>query len=165
MRWIVVMVKSQQEESALRNLMESGFHCYLPQLTLRKGRKTKLIPMFRGYLFVQVDPEDMPVWRTIGSHRGVIKILMRTNSLPAFLPDMFVPLLIEQGVREENTELVVEYKKGARIKFTTGPLVGILGIVHWSNKQRVSLLVDLLGTDTIVQSTVHMIAPIGASYE
>lgn len=160
MRWVVAMVKSQQEDLALKNLRESGFECYLPQLTLRKGTKTTLIPMFRGYLFVHVNPLDMPVWRTIGSHRGVIKLIMRTDSSPAFLPDMFVPLLMEQGIREENTEQVVEYKKGEKIKFTTGPLYGIHGIVHWSNKQRVTLLVDLLGTDTIVQSTVHMIAPV-----
>jgi len=160
MKWVVVQVKSQKEAEAIKNLKESGFNGYCPQISLRKGTKMETIPMFRGYIFVEIEPSDMPFWRTISSHRGVHRILMQSSEKPATLPDGFVEQLIETGNLVEDDTSLIEYKKGTKIKFTAGPLYGIHGIVHWSNKQRVTLLVDLLGTDTIVQSTVHIIAPV-----
>lgn len=159
MQWIVVQVKSQHEEVAIRNLEESGFTCYCPKLTLRRGNKTETIPMFRGYVFVEIEPADMPFWRTIASHRGVLRILMLTSGRPGYLPLGFVQQLVEQGNVVQDMSPLIEYQKGVKIKFTAGPLSGITGIVHSTNKERVALLVDLLGQDTIVQSTVHMIAP------
>lgn len=159
MQWIVVQVKSQHEEVAIRNLEESGFKCFGPKLTLRKGDKSETVPMFRGYIFVEIEPEDMPFWRTIASHRGVLKILMLASGRPGYLPAGFVQALMDQGNRVEDLNVLMEYTKGQKITFTAGPLSGIDGIVHTTNRERVSLLVDLLGQDTIVQSTVHMIAP------
>ena len=159
MQWIVVQVKSQHEEVAVRNLEESGFTCYYPKLTLRSGQRSETIPMFRGYIFVEIEPGDMPFWRTIPSHRGVLRILMLASGRPGCLPIGFVPKLIEQGNIVQDMSPLIEYQKGVKIKFTAGPLSGITGVVHTTNRERVSLLVDLLGQDTIVQSTVHMIAP------
>lgn len=160
MQWVVVQVKGQCEEQAVRNLEETGFTCHLPRLTLRKGIRTETKPMFKGYIFVQIEPEDMPLWRTINSHRGVIRILSNKSGKPKFLPVGLVEHMIELGDVVENITTLMEYHKGQKIRFTAGPLSGINGVVHWNNRERVALLVDLLGTDTIVQSTVHMIAPV-----
>lgn len=159
MQWIVVQVKAQHEEVAIRNLEESGFRGFCPKLTLRKGTKSETIPMFRGYIFVEIEPENMPMWRTISSHRGVLKILMRSQGCPGYLPPGFVEKLMEQGTVLEDLNVLHQFVKGQKIKFTAGPLSGINGIVHSTNRERIALLVDLLGQDTVVQSTVHMVAP------
>lgn len=159
MKWIVVQTKSLCEFLAIRNLEESGFRCYCPRLALRTHDGLVLKPMFAGYIFAQIEPEDVGRWRKINSHRGVYKILASPSGHPAMLPDGLVEKLIAQGDAVEDLKPFAEFTKGQKIHFTTGPLQGINGIVHWSNKERVSLLVNLLGMDTIVQSSAHLLAP------
>jgi transcriptional antiterminator RfaH len=159
MRWIVVQVKSQHEERAVRNLEETGFRCFFPKLLLQKGDKLEKRPMFVGYIFVEIEPEDMPMWRTIKHHRGVIQILGSKSGNPAYLPSGFVERMIESGDVVEDQGPSIKYAKGQKIKFTSGPFLGITGIVHWNNNQQVALLVDILGTNTIVQTSVHIISP------
>jgi transcriptional antiterminator RfaH len=160
MRWVVVQVKSKSEEAAIKNLKESGFNCFCPYLTTRRGTKINRRPMFTGYIFVEINLLDMPVWRTISSHRGVIKILMLTSGCPGTLPTGLVEGLIEQGDLLEDFNEVIKMTKGQKIRFTAGPLCGMNGIVHWTNRERIALLVDLLGLQTIVQSTTNLVTPI-----
>lgn len=159
MRWIVVQVKSQCEDLAIKNLEESGFTCFCPRLNFQKGLKVEKRPMFPGYIFVEIDLLDMPVWRTINSHRGAIRMLMLTSGCPGTLPIGFIEALIERGDVFKDFNEVVNFVKGQKIHFTAGPLSGISGIVQWTNKERVLLLVDLLGREILVQSTTNLIAP------
>lgn len=160
MRWIVVQVKSQCEDLAIKNLEESGFRCFCPRLSYQRGSKVERKPMFAGYIFVEIDLLDMPKWRTIKSHRGAIKMLMLTSGCPGVLPEGFVEGLIEQGDVLQNFNEVVKLAKGQKIRFTAGALSGIEGRVQWTHKERVGLLVDLLGRETLVQSTTNLVSPI-----
>lgn len=159
MRWVVVQVKPQREELAMKNLRESGFECYCPKI-LKQGKRKQLEgAMFPCYIFVHINPADMPRWRTIASHRGVFRILMKTCSEPGVLPEGWVEELIARGPVTVDFEQVVNFTKGQKIVFTAGPLAGIEGKIHWTDRQRVALLIDLLGKDTLVYSTVQLIAP------
>lgn len=160
MRWIVVQVKSQCEDLAIKNLEESGFTCFCPRLNFQKGSKVEKRPMFPGYIFVEIDLLDMPVWRTINSHRGAIRMLMLTSGCPGVLPVGLVEDLISRGDVFTDFNQVVKLVRGQKIQFTAGPLSGISGIVQWTNREKVALLVDLLGRETLVQSTTNLIAPI-----
>ena len=160
MRWSVVQVKSQCEELAIKNLEESGFIGFYPRLTLQKGSKTEKRPMFPGYIFVEIDLLDMPKWRTINSHRGVYKMMMRASGCPGILPIGLVEAMIERGDLLATFNDVVKLVKGQRIKFTSGPLCGLNGIIQWTNKERIALLVDLLGREILVQSTTNLISPV-----
>lgn len=160
MRWVVVQVKSQREDVAIKNLRETGFECYCPKLVKRTKRGDVQVPMFPGYIFAHVDLANMPLWRTIRSHQGVLKLLMQTCSDPGVLPLGWVEGLIERGPLVVDFEQIVNFTKGQKIRFTAGPLSGIEGKIHWTDKQRVALLIDLLGKDTIVYSTIQLIAPI-----
>jgi transcription antitermination factor NusG len=160
MRWIVVQVKSQCEDLTVENLEESGFRCFYPRLTVQRGAKVEKRPMFPGYIFVEIDLLDMPKWRTIKSHRGAIKMLMLTSGCPGVLPTGLVEAMIERGDLLADFNDVVKLVKGQKIRFTAGPLSGIHGVIQWTNKERVSLLVDLLGRETLVQSTTNLVSPI-----
>lgn len=160
MHWIVVQVKPQQEEVAVKNLAESGFTCYCPQLTLRKGLKVVKQPMFTGYIFARIELEEMPVWRTINSHRGVLRMLMTSSGKPGLLPEGWVEELQTHEGEIKDFEQVVQLTRGQKIRFTAGPLNGIEGKVQWTNRERVGLLIDLLGRDTLVQSTINLVSPV-----
>lgn len=160
MRWSVVQVKSQCEDLAIKNLEESGFRCFYPRLTLRKGLELEKRPMFPGYIFVEIDLLNMPVWRTINSHRGVYKMMMRASGCPGILPIGVAEEIIERGDLLQDFNDVVKLIRGQKILFTAGPLSGIHGTIQWTNKERVLLLVDLLGRETLVQSTINLISPV-----
>jgi transcriptional antiterminator RfaH len=158
MRWIAVQVKSHCEDLAIKNLEESGFTCFYPRLTLQRGSVVEKRPMFPGYIFVEIDLLDMPVWRTINSHRGVYKMMMYASGCPGMLPIGLVESMIARGDLLQDFNDVMKLVKGQKIRFTAGPLSGITGTIQWTQKQRVSLLIDLLGRETLVQSTTNLIA-------
>ena len=160
MHWTVAQVKSQCEDLAVKNLEESGFTCFYPRLTLQRCLTVEKRPMFPGYIFVEVDLCDMPMWRTIKSHRGVIKMLMRNSGCPGTLPAGLVEEMIVRGDLLHDFNDVIKLVKGQKIRFTAGPLSGIEGRVQWTNKERVALLIDLLGRETLVQSTTNLVSPI-----
>lgn len=85
---------------------------------------------------------------------------MLASGCPGVLPVGFVEKLIQAGDLIQDFTEVVKLVKGQKILFTAGPLCGINGTVHWANKERVSLLVNLLGRETLVTTTANLIAPV-----
>ncbi|MGD9671815.1 MAG: transcription termination/antitermination protein NusG, partial [Hyphomicrobiaceae bacterium] len=151
--------KSGHEEVAVINLKESGFNVFCPHVQVRRARHHERRPMFLGYIFVEIDLLDVGKWRTIRSHRGVIKLLTFMSGCPAALPEGFVEALKGQGDLIQKFDDAVRFAKGQKILFTAGPLSGIEGRVQWTNKERISLLIDLLGRQRVVQTTTNFIAP------
>ena len=164
MSWIVVQVNPSCEDYAFENLTRSGFKCHSPKLITKiKGKDVK-VPLFRGYIFAEVEPDLIYTWKSITSHRGVQKILSSPSGKPSALPKGFVERLIEAGdALHEETQTPIVYETGQKIIFTSGPFQGIPGIVHRSSKERVSLLIKIFSSVKVVQSSVAFIAPKGTT--
>jgi transcription antitermination factor NusG len=160
MRWIVVRVKSQQIQIAIKNLEQSGFNCYCPYLNIQEKGKVTRTPMFSGYIFVEIDPKNINKWKKINSHRGVLRMLMSTSGYPGTLPIGFVETMMGRGETWLHLDRVIKLHKGQQIRFTAGQFSGIGGIVQWTNKERIALLINLLGQETVVQSTTNLVAPV-----
>lgn len=160
MSWAVAQVKSQCEQQAAMNLTESGFQCFYPQLKVQAKRLVLIKPMFPGYIFVEVNPDQTPRWRSIGSHRGVYRLLMSSADRPSLLPNGWVEGMIQRGAITEMFDDVVSYTKDQLVEFQAGPLAGQAGRVQWTNNQRVALLTSLLGREILVYSTLNMLKPI-----
>ena len=66
LRWYLVQCKPNAAEIAVRNLKNQSFGTFLPlqEITKRNGKvfQRQIRPLFPGYLFVQVDPDQAP-WR------------------------------------------------------------------------------------------------------
>lgn len=142
--WYVVHTKPRQENRALENLENQGFHCFLPTLQVQKLRNQKVQfiaePMFSRYLFIQLD-EQTQNWAPIRSTLGVSK-LVSFGTQPAKVPPEYIAFLREAQL--ETLECM--FALGDRVQVASGPLQGIEGqyIAH-DGESRAFVLIDLLG--------------------
>jgi transcriptional antiterminator RfaH len=142
--WYVVHTKPRQENRALENLENQGFHCFLPTLQVQKLRNQKVQfitePMFSRYLFIQLD-EQTQNWAPIRSTLGVSK-LVSFGTQPAKVPPEYIAFLREAPL--ETLERM--FAPGDRVQVASGPLQGMEGqyIAH-DGESRAFVLIDLLG--------------------
>ena len=79
-RWYVVYTKPREEARARENLERQGHQCYLPELSLEKRRRGKVVPvtepLFPRYLFIRCADELATAgWGSLRSTRGVVKLV------------------------------------------------------------------------------------------
>ena len=161
--WYAVHTKARDEKLAEENLKRQGFATFLPQVKAqkrRRGRWTESIePLFPGYLFIHLDLMQQDS-STIRSTRGALG-LVRFGGYPATVPPGLVEQLrtataSEEGVvRREHL-----FHPGDRVEILTGPFAGLPArILAETGKERVALLLDLLGRANKVVISRHQLAP------
>ena len=147
---------------AFRNLENQDFRSFLPmqKLTIRKGTtfKTFLRPLFPGYIFVaQGLAADQ--WRKINNTRGVTRVVRldeKPTPVPATIMDQLFARCDATGVFKRSATLVA----GDDAKITQGPFVdAIAKIIEIDPKQRVHLLLDLMGQTSTLTIDAADIAP------
>lgn len=147
--WYLVYAKPRQEPVAQTNLARQGYEIYLPlirQPRKRQGRRVAVIaPMFPRYLFIHLDSET-DNWSPIRSTLGVVSIV-RFGQVPARVPDELIALLHRHEDAQGLQLLPVdEFRHGAKVRLTDGPMMGYEGIyLAKTSKDRVIVLLDILG--------------------
>jgi transcriptional antiterminator RfaH len=163
--WYLVYAKARQESVAIANLERQGYTAYLPlmrQARRRLGRRVSIIaPMFPRYLFIHLDSET-DNWGPIRSTLGVVSIV-RFGQRPAKVPDALVQLLRThedpQGIQIITPD---ELKPGTRVRVTDGSFTGYEGIFEAkSSRQRVVVLLDIMGRITRISLEAEVIEPAG----
>lgn len=162
--WHVAATLSQQEHRAYNELCYQGFVAYLP-LYLEPDTR-RIVPLFRGYLFVAFDPE-VDQWRAILSTRGIWSLIWRSPERPASVPVGYVEDLMartsERRVVDDpgvNAALPSIMPVGAPAEVVEGPLAGWRGLVAASNANRCSLLLSLLGGMREVEFKQSAVKPV-----
>jgi transcription antitermination factor NusG len=153
-RWYVVQLKSGRERVAIHGLGEQGFTSYYPQMQVTRAYhgswREVAEPVFPLYLFLRSQP-DVQLWRSINNTRGVIRLL--GNEQPCALPDREV----EQLQLREKAGLLRHprrraIKAGDMVEFRCGTFVGLTGICQWTRRERIAVLLKILGGDNVVIS-------------
>jgi transcriptional antiterminator RfaH len=154
MRWYVAQTKPRQEPLARENLLRQSYRVYLPRLKilkrLRRRQEIALEPLFPRYLFFQ--PCDTahsiaPVRSTLG-----VTSVVRFGGVPAELGEDRLREIREFERSQNSAELteLSDLQPGKTVMVTAGPLAGLQGLVAMVSKQRVIVLMQLLGEDTRV---------------
>jgi transcription elongation factor/antiterminator RfaH len=164
-RWYVVNVLPNQEVRADLNLRQQGFESWLPRV--RRARRharrvdTVLAPFFPGYLFVRLD-RAVDHWRSINGTFGVRRLLCQDDR-PLVVPNGLVETL--QGTVDEDGLLIVptdQLRIGDQVRLLSGPFADSVGtLVRLAGKERVGLLLNLLGREVETLISRRMIAPAG----
>lgn len=153
--WYVAHTKPRQEEVARKNLVRQGYSVYLPQLkvlkSLRHRQQVRFEPLFPRYLFFQPGRADQSI-APVRCTQGVTSIV-RFGGVPAVLqPDTL------EGIRafecRQNAAGFAELsalRPGKAVVVATGPLAGLEGLVAMVSRQRVVVLMRLLGDQTQVK--------------
>ncbi len=161
--WGVVRVKAKQECLASQHLKRQSFRVYCPLIHRRARRASKWVdvcsPMFPGYVFVHIDLAHLR-WRPIQSTIGV-KQLMCVAGRPSLLDENFI-----DDLRSRERDGVVSHpgrplEIGQSVRITSGPFDGLLAtIVDMEQKDRLSVLMDLLNGRITASVPVHKVRPL-----
>jgi len=163
--WFLVYSKPRQEESAKRHLERQGYNVYLPranQSRRRGGRRVSVVePLFPRYLFIHLNTHT-DNWGPIRSTVGVTA-LVRFGVQPARVPDMLIALLRShespEGVHEWARTVL---RAGQTVRVGEGAFEGYEGIfLARSSRERVVVLLDILGRPVRAQLTADQVEPVG----
>ena len=143
MEWFVVRTKARQELRAIYHVEEQGFKVYCPQIPKYNGLKEVVgrQALFPGYCFVQNGELSIA---SIRSTPGVIGLVsFGQEGKPATL----VPAALEaiHLVETFHCEKVSSLKPGGAIRLIEGPFKGFQGLYSRRSKDRVEVLLTLLG--------------------
>jgi transcriptional antiterminator NusG len=134
MPWYAVHTKSRHESKVCDGLTLKSIHAFLPKIeawSRRKDRRKKIrLPMFPGYLFVQLPTADNQARIDILKTAGVVKILGTTRgNIPIPVPDEKIEVI--QRLVDSKVEIQhYRYPRvGERARILDGPFREIEGIV------------------------------------
>jgi transcriptional antiterminator RfaH len=158
--WYVVRTKAGDEHRANRNLLNQEIETFLPLFRGYEYRVGKMIqtikPLFSNYLFAKLD---------IGVHynkvkwtRGVSRILGNREG-PIPISEKVVQTIQERVGKDDLIELEDQIKEGDLVQITSGPLKDLIGVFQkkMSGKDRVKILLNLIGVDVPVQISKYQI--------
>jgi transcription antitermination factor NusG len=151
MPWYAVHTKSRHEYKANSGLLQKSLVTFLPEMEVwskRKDRKKKIfIPLFPGYLFVDVPQLDNETKVSILKTFGVVRILgKKENAEPVQVPSSTVEAI--QRLLNKKVEIFsLQFPNvGEPAKIIDGPFAGIEGTVISSDiaKEMFVVSIDLL---------------------
>jgi transcriptional antiterminator NusG len=146
--WYAVHTRSRHEEVVRRLLVGKAIEIFLPRMeawSRRVDRRKRIqVPLFRGYLFVNV-AMDRQVWSEIVRTRGVVRVLGNSGGC--------VPVP-ESQIESVRTLLAGETEfrphpypeAGRRVRVINGPLAGCHGILlkKGAKRGRLVIAVDII---------------------
>ncbi|WP_394392258.1 transcription/translation regulatory transformer protein RfaH [Shewanella woodyi] len=174
--WYLLYCKPRGEARAVHNLTLQNIDTYLPTIGEEKRVKgevsIKRIPLFPGYLFINIDPQVTSVAR-IHSTRGVGRIV-GCNELMTSIDDSIIhsirlrehKLLSELLPASELSQKcdgssIVEINPGDQVKFTEGPFADLEGIfAEKSGDKRCHVLFEIMGQKKRVSVPRDSIKPV-----
>lgn len=162
--WYCVQTKVKSEFTAAENLKRQKYEVYLPlafaDKRTRRRTTSETSPLFPGYLFVRLSTGSDD-WRPIQSTRGVMT-LVRFGDIPAPVPAEIIDALIahenEQGIHQV---FETDYRQGEAVKVIDGPFEFLDAVIHSNAKDRIFILLDILGNKTKVEVNYRDIEPMG----
>ena len=166
LRWYLVQCKPNAAQIAVHNLENQSFGTFLPlqEITKRKGKifQRQIRPLFPGYLFVQIHPDQGP-WRQVNSTRGVAS-LVRLGAEPSVVPNEIVDALMarcdQQSILRQTSE--TQLHAGNQAQVTQGPFSGFIATIsNIEPNNRINILIEIMGHTTKVAVNADALHPIG----
>lgn len=156
--WLCVYTKPNAEREALQHLRQQSFPTYLPLHVDPADRQKRITPVFPRYLFAQPFAGS---WSAMVNTRGVSAVLRRPNGSAQVVPHSAVDLLLAQCA----PNLVIypaeqpEFHENDPLRITVGPFAELTGIFRRSTKDRVWLLLEILGRPTEIAVARNQLEP------
>lgn len=154
--WYVVFSKPRQEQQALQQLLNQDYAVYLPMLTEWKRKagewRSQVVPMFPRYLFIRPSRPQQglgPVRSTLGVSNLVRFGIEVARVRPALISAMheLEVAAARMRARPPGSGLAV----GLPVEILEGPFAGLRGVVQASARDRVVVLLDILGREARVR--------------
>lgn len=147
--WYAVYTKPRAEKKVFERLCQYGFNAYLPLITsIREwsDRKKKIaVPLISGYVFVNIDKENLFETLKIQGTVGVLRYLGK----PAIIRDYEIENL--KILMNDATQLCelenMSFEKGEQVEVIRGPFTGLKGVsIHIQGKHRIIVEIEAIGS-------------------
>jgi transcription antitermination factor NusG len=152
--WSVVQVESQCEHTVRVLLMRARYETYMPRIKIR----SRIAPLFPGYLFVRIVDRWYPVIWTV----GVVRLLM-SGDQPARLPEKAMTEIRKReiGGFVKLPAPTNHVRKGQQVRIVSGSFAGQSALCEgMSGKDRVWVLLNLMGQKVPVELPGRDVEPL-----
>jgi len=167
--WFVAHTKPRAESQVALALGRKSVPAFLPRLLARHShgsrRWTALDPLFPGYLFVQSYPTPEDITRVRWTP-GIKRLLgAGDDGVPTPVADDIVTYLQERSGAQGFIVPQVAMISGARVRFKSGPLAFVEGIIErpTSRADRVRVLLFLMHASVAADVSVDELELIGTA--
>jgi transcriptional antiterminator RfaH len=145
--WAVAQVHVCRERLAIENLSRQHFDAFFPFFLERVDNKIKQVPLFSGYIFVKIDPEQP--WGSINNTLGVNRLLTARHGdkiIVQRIPEEFITPLLRCLVA--NPFVNAEIGPGTLVRVRKeGAWTNHQALVKMSKDGRLKLLFDIMGRE------------------
>jgi transcription antitermination factor NusG len=144
--WFAIWTNSHCEQIVHDQLVERGFHAFLPTIdtwSRRRGvRRLVRVPMFSSYLFVRhaMDKQAHVEMRKV---RGLVRVLGERWDRLAAIPDEEMQSVAQIATSRQPVLPFPYLTDGQRVRITAGPLNGVEGFFVDANAQRGTVVVSV----------------------
>ncbi|MCG5514341.1 transcription termination/antitermination protein NusG [Ectothiorhodospira shaposhnikovii] len=160
--WYVVQTKPRQEHIAVSHLAEQGYHTYLPLHACWKRRQRRWTRVREVYFpryafFSPAHPQQgiAPVRSTCGVSRVICFGHTPATIAPRLLQELHT---LEQTLQHLDPDTAASlFRPGDTVRLTDGPLAGHTGIISTCAKDRVTVMMTLLGQHSPVTVPIDAI--------
>ena len=162
LNWFVLHVRVNQEKRTAQRLANSAVEYFLPcyrSLRQWKDRRVTLeMPLFPGYVFVNINLADRMKVLTLPNVVG----LVGSRSSPAIVSPEEIDR-IKRGVEFGNAAPHPAFAVGQRVLITVGAMQGMSGcLLRTGNNTRVVISIDSIARSFVVDVDISCLKPIGA---
>jgi len=148
MPWYAVHTRSRHEDRAYLGLVQKSFPAFLPKIEVwskRKDRRKKImIPMFSGYLFVELAALDNQVKIDVLKTFGIVRILGKPGgSEPMPVPDHKIEAIRRIVDSKVEVQQFQYPRVGEPARIIDGPFAGVEGHVLRTDYERELFVIEI----------------------
>ncbi len=148
MPWYAVHTRSRHEDRVCLGLLQKSFHAFLPKLEVwskRKDRRKKImIPMFPGYLFVELATLDNEIKVDVLKTFGVVRILGKPRgSDPIAVPGDKIDAIRRIVDSKVEVQQFQYPKVGEPARIIDGPFKGVEGHVLKTDYEKELFVIEI----------------------
>ncbi len=162
-QWHAIYVKSRTEKKVTRDLDARNIEAYIPLIkTMRQWsdrKKLVELPLLSGYVFVRTDLQQND---KVAQTPGVVGFIKSEGKIAVIRDAEINQLkqLVDLGYHLEANPVEREYKKGDKVKITSGVLKGIEGYVIESKENRqIEVILENIGQSIKVRLPKEIMLP------
>ena len=146
--WYTLRSKPRKERALYQYICAEDVDCFYPRLRVNpvNPRARKIKPYFPGYMFVQVDLEEVGPnrFRWIPHSLG----LVRFGGVPALVPENIIQGIQRtvEKINEAGGEELFHLQPGDQVTIEDGPFAGYRGVfdTRLSGSERARVLLSML---------------------
>jgi transcription antitermination factor NusG len=160
-QWYALYLRSRFEKRVDADLRQKAVESFLPliqEIHVWSDRKKRVEePLFRGYIFVKTDLRNKEV---ILRTDGVVKFV-GIRELPSPIPENQIDWLRRIVGTPVNIKRENYFDVGERVRVTSGPLIGVEGIVsRHQTETRVIISLTSIAQSVSVQVAADLLEPV-----